>query len=70
MADILPQQRLFLEMLMMSGDFAVQDDEKYEILNRTLKECQEKRWVRVSTFGADFNKVSITAAGRTAAKVN
>ena len=47
----------------MSGDIAVSDNEKYEILHRTLNECIDKGWVTANRFGAGFNKVSVTDAG-------
>ena len=64
MSDILPQQKLFLELLIMSGDIAVADDIKGTILERTLAECQAKGWVTTKVFGAGFNKTSITEKGR------
>lgn len=64
MADILPQQKLLLELLVMSGDIAVADDIADTILDRTLKECREKGWVTTKVFGAGFNKTSITDVGR------
>lgn len=68
MADILPQQKLLLELLVMSGDIAVSDDIKGTILDRTLKECRQKGWVETKVFGAGFNKTSITETGRTVVK--
>lgn len=67
MTQILPQQKLLLELLIMSGDIGISDNGKYKILDRTLKECVEAKWVSLSTFGAGFNKASITKMGRTAA---
>ena len=64
MTTALPQQVLLLELLIMSGDIAVSDNEKYEILHRTLNECIDKGWVTASRFGQGFNKVSVTDAGR------
>ena len=64
MTTALPQQVLLLELLVMSGDIAVSDNEKYEILHRTLNECIDKGWVTANRFGAGFNKVSVTEAGR------
>lgn len=64
MTDILPQQKLLLELLVMSGDIAVSDDIDGTILSRTLQECRDKGWVVTKIFGAGFNKTSITEAGR------
>ncbi len=68
MNKILPQQELFLELLKMSGDIAVATGDDDTIIQRTLKECKTKGWVKLSPFGAGFNKVSITPAGRTQIK--
>ncbi len=68
MSQILPQQKLLLELLIMSGDIGVSDNGNHEILDRTLKECVDAGWVTLSTFGAGFNKASITEEGRAAAE--
>lgn len=52
----------------MSGDIGVSDNGNHEILDRTLKECVDAGWVTLSTFGAGFNKASITEEGRAAAE--
>ena len=65
---ILPQQKLLLELLVMSGDIAVADNIEGTILERTLDECVSYGWVNVKRFGAGFNKASITPVGRTKAK--
>ena len=64
MSQILPQQKLLLKLLIMSGDIAVSDGGNHEILDRTLKECVDAKWVSLNTFGAGFNKASITDEGR------
>lgn len=64
MADLLPQQKLLLELLVMSGDIAVADDIAGTILDRTLGECRAQGWVTTKVFGAGFNKTSITEQGR------
>lgn len=66
MADVLPQQKLLLELLIMSGDIAVADDISGTILERTVEECEKKGWVKRSVFGAGFHKTTITPLGRTA----
>jgi hypothetical protein len=48
----------------MSRDIAVSDGGNHEILDRTLKECVDAKWVSLNTFGAGFNKASITDEGR------
>jgi hypothetical protein len=42
MADVLPQQKLLLELLIMSGDIALADDLSGTIMERTVKECELK----------------------------
>ena len=64
MGKILPQQELFLELLIMSGDIAIEITKEDTILQRTLAECKQKGWVKLSLFGAGFNKASITPTGR------
>ena len=65
MTKILPQQELFLELLVMSGDIAIASDDQFDtILQRTLKECEAAGWVKLTPFGAGFNKASITPLGR------
>ena len=66
MSQILPQQKLLLELLIMSGDIGISDNGEYEILDRNLKECVDAKWVTLSSFGAGFNKASITDKGREA----
>lgn len=64
MSDVLPQQKLLLELLIMSGDIAIADDISGTILERTLDECEKKGWVARSQFGAGFHKTTITPLGR------
>ena len=64
MALLLPQQELLLELLVMSGDIAIADDIEGMILQRTMIECEKKGWVSLKRFGAGFNKLVITDAGR------
>jgi hypothetical protein len=68
MANILPQQRLFLELLMMSGDIAVADNIDGTILQRTLKECEEYAWIKTEHVANGFDMITITNHGRHAAK--
>ena len=60
----LPQQQLLLELLDMSGDIAVPSVDDDSMLFRTLKECENARWIQLSSFGAGFDKAHITASGR------
>ena len=64
MDKILPQQELLLELLIMSGDIALADNISGTILERTVLECEEKKWVTRSFFGAGFHKTTITEQGR------
>ncbi len=66
MAKILAQQQLLLELLIMSGDIAVADDNGGSILGRTLRECTAKGWVEVEKIGPGFRKANITDDGRQA----
>jgi len=65
---ILPQQKLLLELISMSGDIAVPDADNGTMLFRTLKECEQKGWLKLAHFGAGFDKASLTPSGRVAAK--
>jgi len=69
MKNVLPQQKLLLELLIMSGDIAVADDIKDTILERTIQECESKGWVKRSIFGAGFHKTTITSLGRVASGI-
>lgn len=69
MADILPQQRLFLELLVKSGDIGVSDTDDGSMLYRTMKECEKAGWVTVKGFCPGFDKAAITAIGRNKVKV-
>jgi len=68
MSSILPQQRLLLELLIMSGDIAISNDINDTILEKTLHECQNRGWIKTSSFGAGFSKAIITNIGRNAIK--
>ncbi len=64
MAEILPQQKLLLELLAMSGDIAVPDSPEETIIWRTLRECEEAKWIRIRFVSPGMNAVSITQLGR------
>jgi hypothetical protein len=66
MPAVLPQQKLLLELLVMSGDIALADDISGTIMERTVNECEKQGWVKRSQFGAGFHKTTITEAGRAA----
>jgi hypothetical protein len=67
MSRVLPQQELLLELLMMSGEIAVNGAFEGTILWRTLMECKEAGWIRWSEIGAGYYKAEITQSGRDAA---
>lgn len=64
MSDILPQQRLVLELLSMSGDFAVPVTDETTVLWRTLHECQVNGYVRITEISSGVYKVQLTLSGR------
>ncbi|MCK5166056.1 MAG: hypothetical protein KAQ66_02015 [Rhodospirillaceae bacterium] len=64
MSDLLPQQRLFLELLVKSGDIAVPDSDDGSMLYRTLKECEGVDLVLIESVSNGFNKAAITEKGR------
>jgi len=68
MAEILHQQRLLLELLVMSGNIGVPDTDNGSLLYATLKECEKTGWLTLSPFGAGFNKAEITDTGRAKVK--
>jgi len=66
--DLLPQQRLFLELLVKSGDIAVPDNDDGSMLYRTLKECEEADLVLIESVSNGFDKAAITDKGRISVK--
>ena len=68
MATILPEQRLFLELLIMSGDIAISDNLDGTILQRTLNECEQKAWLKTEHVANGFDMITSTNHGRRAAK--
>lgn len=68
MPSILPQQRLLLELLIASGQIAVPGETQGSILWRTLEECRQARWITWVDIAPGFISISITGAGRIAAK--
>ena len=65
---LLPQQRLLIELLSMSGDIAVPKGAKDAILWRTLDECARKNMLTVSDINDGMSMISVTALGRMAVK--
>ncbi len=66
MDKVLPQQELLLELLTVSGDIAVPGPPDESLLWRTLRECQQARWLALSEISPGIFKVRITASGRLA----
>jgi hypothetical protein len=64
MTHVLPQQRLLLELLVMSGEIAIPTSEQETILWRTLEECRNSDWIKLTEINAGFFRVEITAIGR------
>ena len=64
MSNLLPQQRLFLELLVKSGDIAVPDQDDGSMLFRTLKECEKAGLVLIEKVSNGFDKAAITDKGR------
>ncbi|MCH7931404.1 MAG: hypothetical protein IH906_04235 [Proteobacteria bacterium] len=62
---MLPQQKLLLELLTMSGDIAVPAEARETILWRTLNECRNHGWVSVREINGDVFGVKVTDSGRT-----
>lgn len=65
---MLPQQRLLIELLSMSGDIAVPTDAKDTILWRTLEECSKARLLSVDEINDSMCRISVTALGRLSLK--
>ncbi len=66
MAKVLPQQKLLLELLIVSGDIAVPGPRDESLLWRTLDECRKERWLILNEISPGIFKVSITARGNEA----
>ena len=56
MVNIMPQQRLLLELLTMSGELGVTGAPDGSMLWRTLKECQQARWLKLTEITPDIHK--------------
>lgn len=66
MAKVLPQQKLLLELLTVSGDIAVPGPRDESLLWRTLDECKKERWLILTEISPGLVKVSITGRGNKA----
>jgi hypothetical protein len=66
LADVLPQQRLVLELLSMSGDIAVPVTDETTVLWRTLHECRLGGWVRIYEISTGIDKIQLALTGRRA----
>lgn len=64
MVNIMPQQRLLLELLIMSGELGVTVAPDGSLLWRTLNECKQARWLKLTEISPDIHKAEITGAGR------
>ena len=66
-ATVLPQQRLLLQLVAMSGDIAVTNVAPDCILRRTLRECEQRGWVEIKEISPGVHKVTLRAPGRVVA---
>ncbi len=66
MPEILPQQKLLLELLVMSGQIGVASDAQDTILWRTLVECQAAGWLTRVEVNPGLFSIEITQKGRRA----
>ena len=68
MTPVLPQQKLLLQILVMSGQLAVPSEPKDTSMWQILEECRAKQWIRMSELNPEFTTVEITEVGRLALK--
>lgn len=66
--SVLPQQRLLLQLVAMSGDIAVTNTPKTSILWRTLSECISCGWVTCREISPDVYHVTLRPEGRVIAR--
>ncbi|MBL6959387.1 MAG: hypothetical protein ISR52_10430 [Rhodospirillales bacterium] len=64
MPQIMPQQKLLLELLVISGDIAVPDKPADTTLWRTINECKELGWLTVREVTPGYFRVIVTDGGR------
>jgi len=65
---VLPQQRLLLQLVAMSGDIAVTNTPKTSILWRTLTECIARGWVDCREISPGVFHVTLRQEGRLIAR--
>jgi hypothetical protein len=66
MAALLAQQRLLLELLVMSGEIAITTEPDESLLWRTLRECEDARWARITEISPGIRKAELTGGGKLA----
>ena len=64
MAETLPQQQLLLELLHMSGEIAIVGETGGSLLWRTLEECRDRGWVKITAITGSTQRAELTALGR------
>lgn len=69
MASLLAQQRLLLELLVMSGEIAITTEPDDSLLWRTLHECEAANWARLTEVSPGIRKVELTGGGKLALKL-
>ncbi len=67
--EIMPQQRLVLELIIISGDVGVPESDKDTILWRTLRECVAENWITLTEISPGIHRASITDLGRMASSM-
>ncbi|MQX37739.1 hypothetical protein [Roseospira navarrensis] len=65
---VLPQQRLLLQLVAMSGDIGITGVAPSSILWRTLVECVERNWVESREISPGVHKVTLKPEGRRIAR--
>ncbi len=68
MDNVLPQQKLLLELLIASGEIAVPESTEPTLLWSTLGECKAAGWIRLREISRGLHRVDITAGGRRAVR--
>lgn len=63
-SEVLPQQRLLLELIAMSGDIAILTLQDESILWRTLRECRDRGWLRLTLISTGVHKATLLDSGR------
>ena len=66
--QVLPQQKLLLELIAVSGELSVPEQPPGSLLWKTLQECTQSRWINMRETRPGTHSVRITAAGREAGK--